>query len=144
MSQKQKAIEHLELKSQWRCFHCEEVFNDHASALEHFGHSQYTAAACQIDIAEYRRMQEVHRRHCEEDTDADRAWHALKAEMNTAVIRAEENGYSKGLIDAPIGNADLLFQAIKHGDNAHQDWLRTELNKWFANMSQEKLKRTRP
>lgn len=121
-----------QLKSKWRCFHCDEVFNDHASALEHFGPSQYTAAACQVDIAEYRRMEEVHRSHCEEDTDADRAIHSLRSDMNIAVKRAEEDGYAKGLLDAPVGTADSLFQCIKHGDEAHQQWLRAELEMWFA------------
>ena len=28
-------------------------------------------------------------------------------------------------------NADSLFLAIGHGDKEHQEWLRTELRRWF-------------
>lgn len=84
----------------WRCFHCDEVFTDRESAQEHFGVSQYKDPACQIDIAKYRDMEETLRRFHNEDTDQLREIHALYTEKTTAVRRAEEQGYAKGLEDA--------------------------------------------
>jgi hypothetical protein len=34
----------------------------------------------------------------------------------------------------------LLFQYIKHGDTAHQEWLRNMLDDWFINVFGPKLK----
>lgn len=83
----------------WRCFHCDEVFSDATSAAEHFGTSERQQPACQIDVAEYRRMEEINRRHCEEDTDLHRQMYALKCEHQRALLREEEKGYARGLAD---------------------------------------------
>lgn len=84
----------------WRCFHCAELFTDEATAAEHFGTRLYQQPACQIDIAEYRRMEETHRRHCEEDTDLHREIHRAHNDAATATRQAEERGYARGLEDA--------------------------------------------
>jgi hypothetical protein len=86
----------------WRCFHCDAVFTDTKNAELHFGRSEFDTPACHIDIAEYRRMQELCRRYAEEDTDWHRALHAKDAQMLAAIRRAEEEGYAKGLRDAKL------------------------------------------
>ena len=86
--------------AQWRCFHCDETFTDPTAAREHFGTSIYHQPACQIDIAEYRKMEETHRRHCEEDTDLHREIYKTHGDGVMAAKRAEEAGYARGLADA--------------------------------------------
>lgn len=84
----------------WRCFHCGDVFTTHETAMEHFGPSQFEEPACKIDIAKYREMEELHRRHCEEDSDSDREFHRMRSSHSTALVREEEKGYARGLEDA--------------------------------------------
>lgn len=95
-----KALAALVQPVAWRCFHCGEVFTTRESAQEHFGRSEYQTPGCQIDIAEYRRMEEVNRRHCDADTDLHREIHAEQSKGQQNAIRAEEAGYAKGLADA--------------------------------------------
>ena len=131
----------------WRCYHCGEVFTDHDAAREHFGVTQYKDPACQIDIAKYREMEETLRRFHNEDTDLHREIHALHTEKTTAVRRAEEQGYAKGIEDAKKypGELGLMLipkQAAQDGIKA----MRAERDKWKAlydaaiklNESQEK------
>lgn len=84
---------------EWRCFHCDEVCTDHASALEHFGIDRHCDPICKVDRAEYRRMEKRNIEHTLEDTELHRALEAKSAEMITAVRKAEEEGYNKGLAD---------------------------------------------
>jgi hypothetical protein len=84
----------------WRCFHCDEVFTDAASAQEHFGRSQISEPACTIDAAKYREMEETVRRHCEEDTDLHRTIYAMESRHQTELRCEEEKGYARGLADA--------------------------------------------
>jgi hypothetical protein len=59
--------------------------------------------ACTIDIAEYRRMEAMHRRHCDDDTDLHRQIARMESDHQQALMRAEEDGYAKGLRDAELG-----------------------------------------
>lgn len=34
----------------WKCFHCNEVFEEYEKALEHFGESSEEKAACQEEL----------------------------------------------------------------------------------------------
>jgi hypothetical protein len=83
----------------WTCFHCGEVCADSEAARLHFGDSEHQQPGCQIDLAEYRRMEEVNRRHCEEDTELHRALHRMECEHQQALRREEEAGYARGLRD---------------------------------------------
>lgn len=83
----------------WTCFHCGEVCADADAARLHFGASEHAQPGCQIDLTEYRRMEEVNRRHCEEDTELHRALHRMECEHQQALRREEEAGYAKGLRD---------------------------------------------
>lgn len=84
---------------QWRCFHCDATFTDTDTAREHFGPSEHSAPGCQIDLAEYRRMQEAHRRQCEEDTDWHRAYYKLGGEHERAMRGHGDREYARGLHD---------------------------------------------
>lgn len=87
----------------WVCFHCGERFSasneGERLAREHFGETITADPACRIDIAEYRRMEAVNARHCHEDTELHREIARLQADHATALQRAEEAGYAKGLAD---------------------------------------------
>lgn len=84
----------------WRCFHCDETFDDHAAAAEHFGTSMAQEPACQIDVTKYREMESLVSQHVEEDTDLHREIARLQCEHATALIREEEKGYARGLQQA--------------------------------------------
>jgi hypothetical protein len=88
------------------------VCADAEAARLHFGSSEHQQPGCQIDLAEYRRMEEVNRRHCEEDTELHRALHRMECEHRTALVRAEEAGYAKGLAALKAG---WKFQRIDGG-----------------------------
>lgn len=96
----------------WRCFHCDEVFTTPEAAIEHFGRTERQSPACQIDIAEYRRMEENHRRNCEEDTDLHRQIYNIQGDHAQALLREEERGYARGLKDAKKHPEELGLQAI--------------------------------
>ena len=83
----------------WRCFHCDEVFTTVEAAGEHFGPNCICSPACQIDIAEYRRMEEVHARHVAEDSEMGRKFHGMRADHMRDLIAEEQKGYDKGLAD---------------------------------------------
>lgn len=87
----------------WRCFYCDESFTDRVAALEHFGpgdgYTRQSRTACQIDIAEYRRMVEKEARYAEEDAEVHRSMHRMAGEHQQALQRAEESGYARGLRD---------------------------------------------
>ncbi|GAB2471714.1 hypothetical protein GCM10027082_23990 [Comamonas humi] len=96
----------------WTCFHCNATFTTPESAQEHFGRTEYQAPGCQINLAEYRKMEEICRRHCEEDTDLHRQIHAAQAASAENARRAEETGYARGLEDAKKHPEELgLMQA---------------------------------
>lgn len=97
----------------WRCFHCDEAFTTSEAAQEHFGKSEYQQPGCQIDIAEYRRMEELSRRYCEEDTDLHREIFKVRVDGEMAAIRAEEAGYARGLEDAKKHPEELGLRALE-------------------------------
>lgn len=86
-------------RKSWRCFHCDEVFKNAISAREHFGTGLLCQPACQIDAAAFREMEMQLARYRDEDTDLHRQIRQLESEHQTALRRAEESGYSKGLRD---------------------------------------------
>lgn len=87
----------------WTCFHCGEVCTDAEAARLHFGTSEHQQPGCQIDLAEYRRMEEVNRRHCEEDTELHRELNRMEGRHQQALRRAEDAGYAKGLAALKAG-----------------------------------------
>lgn len=99
------SAEYLELQPEprapgWRCFHCGELFTSPGPAQVHFGPTEHSKPACQIDAAEYRAMEERMRRYNEEDSDLHREVHRAHNKGVEGAKRAEEAGYARGLKDA--------------------------------------------
>lgn len=108
----------------WRCFHCEEVFTTSEAAADHFGPRIYSDPACTIDAARLRELEAELARYREEDTDLHRALHAKDCERNTAVMRAEEQGYARGLRDGanlPLDSPERVALAGVATDGGKHD-----------------------
>lgn len=84
----------------WRCFHCDESFNDESSAALHFGTRISHDPACTIDVAKYREMEKRMESYNEEDAEIHRTMYAMQGRHREALIREEEKGYARGLADA--------------------------------------------
>lgn len=94
----------------WRCFCCDEVFEDRRAAADHFGVSEDSEPACRIAHGAERSLLGALRRA---EADAAAAWAAIGSETTDAVraysaqssrhaeqLRiAEELGYERGLRD---------------------------------------------
>lgn len=95
-------------RKQWRCFFCDEVFTSFKHAAEHFGVDDACEAdvpACKLTAHEghlvtyIRKLEKEVRRYMSEDSDVLRSIQALEADHRTALRRAEEQGYEKGVRD---------------------------------------------
>lgn len=82
----------------YRCFHCKEVF-DERTATEHFGKSQYGTALCAITREQIDSLERALNLYRNEDTDLHRQIHCMETKHSTELMRAEEEGYAKGLRD---------------------------------------------
>jgi len=85
-------------EARWRCFHCDEVFVDQQRAAAHFGNYE-SAPACKISDEDVRKLEQELARYRNEDSDLDRAYHAMQADHAVALRREEEKGYARGLAD---------------------------------------------
>lgn len=97
--EQQPANPPTETPKDWRCYHCDEVFKDKVSAGQHFGPYECSTPACQIDTDHLRQLESQLSKYREEDTDLHREIHRLQSEHHSALMRAEESGYAKGLKD---------------------------------------------
>jgi hypothetical protein len=91
----------------WTCFFCGETLTTPGAARDHFGADPLADAACRIKAGEelglvmaLRRAEAELQRYRAEDSDADRRYYRQQAEHATALRRAEEAGYIKGVRDA--------------------------------------------
>lgn len=96
----------------YRCFHCDETFEDKELAARHFGTSQIQNPACTIDIAEYRSMEARMIAYNEEDADIHREMGHLRSTHATELKREEETGYARGLADAVKHPAEAMRHAF--------------------------------
>ncbi len=97
--------------SEWRCFHCDEVFTDRRCAAAHFGADENAQPACQIKMGGERTLLDALRRaekeagdawaaiHAE-NTEAARAYYNQQGRHREQLIAAEQVGYERGLRDA--------------------------------------------
>lgn len=90
----------------WRCFHCNEVFRSKKRAQEHFGGNLCDTPACKIDAAALRELEKQLALYRAEDTDLHRQIRSMECKHQTALMRAEESGYTKGLRDGRTLDAD--------------------------------------
>jgi flagellar biosynthesis/type III secretory pathway protein FliH len=98
----------------WACFHCDETFTNPAAARDHFGPTCMDTPACQIDAKRLRDMENELERYRNEDTDLHRQISHLQSEQQTALRRAEEAGYAKGLKDGR--EIAIRFMLKIHGE----------------------------
>jgi hypothetical protein len=93
------------MRKQWRCFFCDEVFTRAVDAAEHFGAHQDDTPACCLHNHEHhlvhyiRRLEGELARYRAEDSDVMRSICAMEADHRRALIRAEEEGYNRGVRD---------------------------------------------
>lgn len=118
----------------WTCFHCGETFTTVGGAADHFGPNPFAQPGCLIDkvaveeggkpergrglLMTLRKLEAEMQRYREEDTDLHRALHAKDCERNTAVMRAEEQGYARGLRDGanlPTDSPERAALGVKEG-----------------------------
>jgi hypothetical protein len=101
----------------WRCFHCDEVFNDAGKARKHFGDDITSEPACKIAgfegglvayIRDLERQLETYRAELDPIT---MAWSAREADHQRRVKDAEQKGYDAGLRDARAEALDLISAA---------------------------------
>ncbi len=92
----------------WTCFHCGETFRSVGAARDHFGANPDHEPGCiiQVQAGEERGLLMALRkaeaelaRWRAEDSDSARQFYAMRAEHATALRKAEEDGYEKGLRD---------------------------------------------
>jgi hypothetical protein len=112
-------VEAGEAKTTWKCFHCGESFTIVAEAEAHFGRSEHSQPACQIDAATYRAMQERMHRYNREDSDLHRQIARMESDHRQALQREEETGYAKGLRDARLEAGE--FASIRERWNIDRD-----------------------
>ena len=93
-------------KHGWTCFFCGETYRTPGSAELHFGGSMGETVACRIKagdemglLMELRKAQSELSRYRNEDSDKDREMCRMQSDHATALIREEEKGYSRGLMD---------------------------------------------
>jgi hypothetical protein len=95
----------------WRCFHCGDTFTkaQRQWARYHFGSNEGEQPVCLIRSAgedallvAMRNMQDELARHRAEDSDLIRAMWSMQADHRSALLRAEEGGYTKGVRDARV------------------------------------------
>jgi hypothetical protein len=98
-------------RKQWRCFHCDEVFTSQRCAGLHFG-KDGDMTACKLKsyeghlVSYIRELEDRIERYQNDDGHVMRSMLALEADHRQAIIRAEEEGYNRGVRDmTPICTA---------------------------------------
>lgn len=98
-------------RKQWRCFHCDEVFTSPRCAAAHFGGDEGRIAACRLKSYEGHLVDYIRRLEADldayraEDSNILRAIYSMEADHRQALIRAEEDGYNKGVRDTQTPQA---------------------------------------
>lgn len=88
----------------WRCFHCDAVFRSAYQAGLHFGFDEAATCACVLPheqhlVEHIRDLEKQLDGYRSEDSRIMRSIMTLEADHRQALIRAEEDGYGKGVRD---------------------------------------------
>lgn len=91
-------------RKQWRCYHCDTVFTNVFEAGRHFGAAESATCACVLPheqhlVEHIRDLEAQLDRYRAEDSDVMRSIMTLEAGHRQALIRAEEDGYNRGVRD---------------------------------------------
>lgn len=95
-------------RAKWRCFHCNDVFTRRVDAAEHFGASEVEQPACEIKRHEGHLVHYIRKLEAQlasyrcDDSDIMRSMMVLESDHRQALIRAEEDGYGKGVRDMKL------------------------------------------
>jgi chromosome segregation ATPase len=113
-------------RGMWRCFHCNEVFSTPGEARDHFGSGSECDPACQIKIGEerglvmaLRKAEDELRGYRAEDSEKDRQIGSMRADHVRALLREEENGYNKGVLDMK----KEIAAAVRERDDAKAEFV---------------------
>jgi len=97
----------------WTCFFCGETFKTIGSARDHFGNTPLSQPGCQIKVGEergllmaLRRAEEELTRYRADDSDVMRQMNNMAFDHAQNLIRAEEVGYDKAILDIMHGKAE--------------------------------------
>ncbi|WFS02196.1 hypothetical protein [Rhizobium tumorigenes] len=143
----------------WRCFHCDDVFDDERSAKMHFGYTEDSAPACKIKAGAESSLV-IALRHAEseltdawasihnESTEAAKAYHAQQCRHQDQLRATEELGYERGLADGRLENPtpstslggveDRISALLSNPTAVLVNWLRGDIN---LDLVVERLKR---
>lgn len=106
----------------WTCFHCGETFMDEGQARIHFGEDQGATPGCLMRLqpgehgmlrkmrAMEKELHTVTFQLFEQDSETDRYLANIQAAHASAVTKAEETGYAKGLRDAGAWRARRIAE----------------------------------
>lgn len=92
----------------WTCFHCGETFHTIGGARIHFGATPAATPGCMLKVSigaergllmALRDAEDRLARYMEEDSDVQRAMHAMQGRHADQLRTAEEVGYERGLRD---------------------------------------------
>lgn len=110
----------LQLKSEqgteWRCFHCGDVFTDEAEAREHFGDTMDDEPICQVTAERYRTVERELVGYQNESDATARTFYDIGHRAAVAERGAEQKGYDRGIADAKAHPDEVgLQRAITQG-----------------------------
>lgn len=88
------------------------------AARLHFGATPDDQPKCQISAHRLRAMEAELRRYRDEDSDLHRQIRSMEADHQVALRRAEEQGYARGLRDAPLPQS--IQEALNSGDGSYR------------------------
>lgn len=93
------------MRKQWRCFHCDEIFTRRQDAAVHFGRDCGRDPLCALKASDQHlgvyilQLEQRLDQYRAEDSHVMRAMYTMDADHRQALIRAEEDGYNKGVRD---------------------------------------------
>lgn len=117
------------MKRKWRCFHCDGLFSSVRTAREHFGDWPADTPACVMSAAEggllgrVRKAEELLDRYRSEDSDKDRQMAAMVADQASALTRAMDRGYDRGVAGVMAELREQLDGIDKFGSDADYEAL---------------------
>ena len=115
-----------ELRKQWRCFWCDEVFTDEESAKEHFGSDDYCTPEGPGCVSPLRSDEKARLKELQEARE-----HAFKCQRE-----AEENDEAAGLLEVYRSEIGRYFGECGGvtASTPHQAWLKLEAAQNLAEM----------
>lgn len=102
-----------DLETQWRCFHCNEIFTNPKHAAEHFGVDETSTPGCRLTATEGHLVTYIRRLEKDLDEYRDDRHPLILAHLSDesarrlALQREEEVGYARGVLDSEAACAGM-------------------------------------